>query len=76
MYENPQVTQGLTPQGVVWAFTHRHIESWAPLSCVSHMLDCQVFGLNAGGHHLTTVLLHFATAALLLLVLWRMTGQV
>jgi len=76
VYENPQVTQGLTPQGVVWAFTHRHIESWAPLSCVSHMFDCQVFGLNAGGHHLTNVLLHVATVALLFLVLCWMTGQV
>ena len=39
------------------------------------MLDCQLYGLNAGGHHLTNVLLHAATAVLLFLVLWRMTGE-
>ena len=39
------------------------------------MVDCQLYGLNAGGHHLTNVLLHAATAILLFLVLWRMTGE-
>ena len=38
------------------------------------MLDCQLYGLNAGGHHLTNVLLHAATAIFLFMVLWRMTG--
>ena len=41
---------------------------------LSHLLDCQLFGLQAGGHHLTNVLLHAATAVLLFLVLRRMTG--
>ena len=46
-----------------------------PLTWLSHMLDCQLYGLHAGGHHLTNVLLHAATAILLFLVLWRMTGD-
>ncbi len=75
VYENPQVAQGLTPPGVVWAFTHRHFGNWIPLTCLSHMLDCRMYGLNAEGHHLTNVLLHAATAVLLFLVLRQMTGQ-
>ena len=74
VYENPEVARGLTLQGIVWAFTHVHAANWHPLTWISHMLDCQFYGLNPGGHHLTNVLLHTATAILLFLVLRRMTG--
>ena len=74
VYENPQVSRGLTAQGIAWAFTHSHGANWHPLTWLSHMLDCQLYGLSAGGHHLTNVLLHAATAVLLFLVLRRMTG--
>ena len=75
VYENnPQVAHGLTGPGVVWAFTHCHRANWCPLTWISLMLDCQFYGLNAGGHHLTNDLLHAATAVLLFLVLWQMTG--
>jgi tetratricopeptide (TPR) repeat protein len=74
VYENPEVARGLTLKGVVWAFTHVHASNWHPLTWVSHMLDCQFYGLNPGGHHLTNLLLHTATAILLFLVLRRMTG--
>jgi protein O-mannosyl-transferase len=74
VYKNPEVTQGLTPQGIVWAFTHFYASNWHPLTWISHMLDCQFYGLNPGGHHLTNVLLHITTAILLFLVLQRMTG--
>jgi tetratricopeptide (TPR) repeat protein len=74
VYNNPQVTKGLTLTGIVWALTHNHAGFWHPLTSISHMLDCQLYGLNAGGHHLTNVLLHAATAILLFLVLRRMTG--
>ncbi|HEX4143110.1 MAG TPA: tetratricopeptide repeat protein, partial [Pirellulales bacterium] len=47
---------------------------WYPLSMLSHMLDCQLYGLHPAGHHLTNVLLHAATAVTLFLALWRMTG--
>jgi protein O-mannosyl-transferase len=74
VYDNPQVTNGLTLQGIAWAFTHSHNGHWIPLNTISHMLDCQLYGLNPGGHHLTNVLLHAATAVLLFLVLRRMTA--
>ena len=75
VYENPHVSHGLTGQGLVWAFSHSHVANWHPLTWLSLMLDCQLYGLHAGGCHLTNVLLHAATAVLLLLVLWRMTGE-
>jgi hypothetical protein len=72
--ENPEVARGLTLKGIVWAFTHVHAFNWHPLTWFSHMLDCQFYGLNPGGHHLTNILLHTATAILLFLVLRRMTA--
>ena len=72
--KNPEVTQGLTWSGVAWAFTHVRAANWHPLTWVSHMLDCQLYGLNPAGHHLTNVLLHTGTAIALFLVLRRMTG--
>jgi tetratricopeptide (TPR) repeat protein len=74
VYENPTVAGGLTLEGIVWAFTHVHSSNWHPLTWISHMLDCQFYGLNPAGHHLTNVLLHAATAILLFLVLRQMTG--
>ena len=74
VYENPAITKGLHWKGVVWAFTHSHGGNWHPLTTLSHMLDCQLFGLNPRGHHLTNVLLHTASALLLFLVLRKMTG--
>ncbi len=74
VYDNPVVTRGLNLKGVEWAFTHRVCANWHPLTMLTHMLDCQLYGLNAGGHHLTNVLLHTATVILLFLVLRRMTG--
>lgn len=72
--ENPNVAQGLTLDGIIWAFTHVHSANWHPLTWISHMLDCQLYGLRPGGHHLTNIILHTATAISLFLVLWRMTG--
>jgi hypothetical protein len=74
VYENPEVTGGLTLKGIVWAFTHVHSGNWHPLTWISHMLDCQFYGLNPGDHHLTNILLHTVTAILLFLMLRRMTG--
>lgn len=75
VYKNPQVSRGLTSEGIIWAFTQSHAANWHPLTWLSHMLDCQLYGLNAGGHHLTNVLLHAANAILLFLVLRQMTGS-
>jgi protein O-mannosyl-transferase len=73
-YETAAVTNGLTGDGLARAFSHGSSNLWDPLTTVSHMLDCQIFGLNAGGHHLTNVLLHMASVVLLFLVLRKLTG--
>ena len=74
--ENPLVARGLSVQGVVWALTHFHASNWHPLTWLSHMLDCQLYGLqHPGGHHLTSLLLHTVSAILLFLVLRGMTGD-
>ena len=74
VYENRLVTSELTLRGVWAVFTERHLESWAPLTCLSHVLVWHLFGHGAAAHHLTNVLLHAASAILLFLVLQRMTG--
>ena len=73
--ENPRVSEGLTLRGIAWVFTHAHGGNWHPLTGLSHLLDCQLFGLRAGWHHLVNIVLHAATAVLLFLVLRRMTGR-
>jgi Flp pilus assembly protein TadD len=74
VYENPQITQGLTADGLIGAFTHAHARNWHPLTTISHMLDCQLYGLQAGWHHFTNVMLHTLAVLLLFLVLNQMTG--
>ena len=74
VYENTKITSGLSIDGVAWAFTHIHSENWHPLTTMSHMLDCQLYGLKAGGHHFTNVLLHTVAVLLLFAVLRDMTG--
>jgi len=73
---NSQVQRGLTWPGVVYAFTSNVAGNWHPLTILSHMADCQFFGLKPWGHHLTSILFHAANTALLFLVLWRMTGTI
>jgi tetratricopeptide (TPR) repeat protein len=71
--DNPRVQAGLTWNGLVWAFGF-HAGNWHPLAWLSHMLDCQLYGASAGGHHLTNILLHVASTLLLFSVLHRMTN--
>jgi protein O-mannosyl-transferase len=73
--ENPNVSTGLTPEGIAWAMTARYSNNWHPLAWLSHQLDCQLYDLHPAGHHLTSVLLHAVTSVLLFLVLRRMTGD-
>ncbi len=75
VYDNRLVIGDLTLRGVWAVFTERHPESWAPLTCLSHILVWHLFGHGAAVHHVTNVLLHAASAVLLFLVLWRMTGH-
>jgi protein O-mannosyl-transferase len=72
--ENPMVASGLTLRGLGWALTTFYYEYWHPLTWLSHMLDCEFFGLWAGGHHLMNVGVHVANTLLLFAVLERMTG--
>lgn len=74
VYENPIVQQGLTWKGFLWSWTFGEIGHWHPLTWLTHMADCQFYGLWAGGHHLTNVVCHAAAVVLLFLVLNAMTG--
>lgn len=65
VYNNPHVSSGFTAEGIKWAFTSADIDYWRPLSWLSHMLDVELFGLKAGGHHVTSVLWHTANVLLL-----------
>src|SRR4029450_9835256 len=76
VYENTRITGGLSISGIAWAFTHIHSLNWHPLTTISHMLDCQLCGLQAGWRHFTDVLLHPWAAVLLFLALQQMTGAV
>jgi len=76
VYDNPMVTGGLTISGIVGSFTHPHARNWHPLTTISHMLDCQLYGLNAGGHHFTNVVLHTIAVLLLFRVLRVTTGAI
>lgn len=71
---NQQVKAGLTREGMAWAFGLERNSYWHPLTWLSHMLDCQLFGLAPGMHHLTGLVLHMANSLLLFLVLKRMTA--
>ena len=71
--ENPNVKRGLTRESVVWAFTSPHFHMWHPLTSLSHLLDCELFGLDPTWHHLTNLLLHIASTLLLFGILKRMT---
>ena len=71
---NSQVQAGLSGSGVQWAFTTGHASNWHPVTWLSHELDASLFGLRAGGHHLTSVLFHCANSVLVFLVLRRLTG--
>jgi tetratricopeptide (TPR) repeat protein len=75
VYANPHVLHGLSPHEIVWAWTRLHAGYWIPLCWISYMVDSQVFGLAAGGYHLSNVLWHAATVVLLFLVLRQMTGR-
>jgi tetratricopeptide (TPR) repeat protein len=72
--ENKNIQNGLTPDAIKWAFTTTQAYNWHPVTWLSHLLDCRLFGLNPAGHHLTGLFFHVANALLLFLVLLQMTG--
>ena len=73
--ENAQVRGGLTAGGAAWALTTGHAANWHPLTWMSLMADVSLFGVNPGAHHVVNLVLHVASAVLLLLVLARLTGS-
>jgi len=79
VYENEIVQKGLSADSIKWAFTLVNSDEktyWHPVAWLSHMLDCQLFGLNPGAHHLSNLFYHLLNIMLLYLVLFRMTGAV
>ncbi|MGB7156903.1 MAG: tetratricopeptide repeat protein [Tepidisphaeraceae bacterium] len=72
--DNPQVRAGLTREGFIWAFKINGLSQWHPLVWLSHMLDCELFGLDPGGPHAVNVLIHTAATLLLYLFLLKTTA--
>lgn len=71
---NAQVQAGLSWKSVAWAFTSTSAANWHPLTWLSHMMDCQLYGLNPAGHHLTSLIIHIANVVLLFWLLEVITG--
>jgi len=72
--KNPNVTGGITRESVIWAFTNSHMGNWHPLTMLSHMLDCEIFGLNPLWHHFINVLFHILNVLLIFWILTATTG--
>lgn len=73
---NPYLIKGITTDSLIWAFTKPYASNWHPLTWLSHMLDCEIYGLNPAGHHITSVIIHIITTVLLFRVFFRMTGAI
>jgi protein O-mannosyl-transferase len=73
--ENELVKKGITADAIIWSFTHFHAGYWHPLTWISHMMDCQFFGLNAGRHHLINLIFHLINSLLLYIVFKKMTKK-
>jgi protein O-mannosyl-transferase len=71
---NPHIQEGLTWRSLAWAFQIGYAAYWHPVTWISHAMDCQLFGLNPGGHHLTSILFHIANTLLLFALLHQLTG--
>ena len=74
IYENPHVIPGLTWSGLRWSFQCGYAGNWHPLTWISHMIDCDLYGLNPNGHHLTNLLFHVANTVLLFRLFKNLTG--
>ena len=71
---NPYVQAGLSAKGFAWVWHSDVARNWHPVTMLSHMLDCQLYGMRPGGHHLTSLLFHIVNTLLLFLLLRGMTG--
>ena len=63
--ENSHIKAGINPESIKWAFTAVVVSNWHPVTLISHMLDWRLFGANASGHHLVSLLLHIGSVLLL-----------
>jgi len=72
--ENHHVNTGFSAENIKWVFSVGKVAYWHPLTWLSHMLDCQLYGLEPGLHHLTNLIIHIANSLLVFLVFSRMTG--
>jgi hypothetical protein len=72
---NTEVRAGLSLPGLGWAFRTQHTGNWHPVTWLSHMLDCEWYGLSPRGHHFTSIALHAANTCLLFLMLLSATGS-
>ena len=73
--KNPHVSSGLSTPNIAWAFSAIHSDNWHPLTWLSHMLDCQLFGLDAGRHHAVSAIFHALNAVLLFWFFRRATSD-
>ena len=76
VFDNPHVNTGLTFDNVKWAFFSTERSNWFPLTWISYMVDCSLFGLKPWGFHLTNVLFHAANTALVFILLRKLTGAI
>jgi len=74
VYSNDNVVGGLSVESIIWAFTTTYMGVWHPLTWISHIIDCELFDLNAGGHHLSSIIFHLLNSLLLFKILSAMTG--
>jgi tetratricopeptide (TPR) repeat protein len=75
VYENTIVREGISFEGIRWAFGFTGIAYWHPLTWLSHMLDCELFGLDSGRHHTMNLILHLANSLLLFFIFRKMTAE-
>jgi len=76
VYRSGRVTSGLNFSNIAWAFTHFHAANWHPITTLSHMLDGQLFGVNPGLHHFSSVVIHALAAIALFLTLDSLTAKI
>ncbi|MBW1764803.1 MAG: glycosyltransferase family 39 protein, partial [Deltaproteobacteria bacterium] len=74
--DNSNVSSGITYKGIIRAFTSTHAGNWHPMTWLSHMADCELYGLNPKGHHFNNLLLHAVNTILLFIILMRMTDAI
>jgi len=72
--KNMHVQNGIKISEIKWAFLNFDSSNWHPITWLSHMFDCELYGLNPSGHHWTNLLIHIANSLLLFFILFHMTG--